>query len=221
MVFGLDATLASIILVSMLIGAAATALYYRRVRLRVQDAADDLELEAVEEIDSVEAVGYGVEMDPPNVGRNPIDILRMWLHNALEARMAKRGYIKWYRVGARMHRPKWVKPEKKGAGQYEYYDSSTDTTYVFPEEALVTDGSTSAYVAIHRVGEAEPLDLRDPGWATLDGDVLQMFIDMVVSREPPGRLNKLPISRQQALWIGMAVLAFGTYLAMQSGAFGG
>lgn len=284
MAFGIGATEAAVVVLAMLVGGGATAAYYRRVRLELDDAVADLEREALAElglddmpdqvrdaiddvdeaavadlvrdglddadedfvtypirdaldeldedavadriVESVEtrqedAVGYGVEFGPPNVGRNPLDILRLWLHNALEGRMAKRGYVKWFRVGARLHRPKWVKPEKKGAGEYEYYDSSTDTTYLFPEDALVADGATSAYVAVHRVGESEPIDLRDPGWPALDGDVLQRFIDMAVARDPPNRLSKLPISRQQAVYGGMAILAFGTYLAMQSGAFGG
>lgn len=203
-------------LLGLLAGAGVTAMYYKRVALRIDEEVNELEEQALEELDE-DSTGYGVEMEPPDVGRSVLDIFKSWLHIRKQARMAKRGYFKWYRVGSRLHAPKWVKPEHKGAGEYEYKSKKDDQTYVFPEEALVTDGQTSAYVAIHKIGESEPVDLRDPGWASMDADRLQQLIDMEIAREPPGGLSGLPLSGQQLKYVGLVVAALGIWGVMQFG----
>lgn len=218
MPYGISPDAIAVVLLALLVGAGTTALYYRRVALRIEEEVNELESQALDELDE-ESTGYGVEVNPPDVGRSVLDIFKVWLHVRKQARMAKRGYFKWYRVGSRLHAPKWVKPEQKGAGEYEYYSKKDDQTYVFPEEALVTDGKTSAYVAIHKIGEAEPIDLRDPGWASMDADRLQTVIDMEIARDPPGGLSGLPLSKQQLYYVGMAVAAIGIWAVMQSGAF--
>lgn len=217
---GLSA-IAGLVLGSVLIGAGMTALYYRRVQLRVAEEVNELEARALEELDEEDAVGYGVELPPPDVGRWFLDVFRVWLHVRKEARLAKRGYVKWYRVrGGRLRMPKWVKPEHKGGGEYEYTDTSTEITYIFPESAMVDDGVTGAPVAIHQEGEAEPIDLREPGWATMDGSALKKLIDMEIVRSPPGGLSNLPLTPQQLKIIGVGVLFVAIYLG-QMVVFGG
>jgi hypothetical protein len=221
MVYGISNQLITAVLFAGLFGAGVTALYYRRVTLRVEEEVRDLEAEAVDELNE-DSTGYGVELPPPDVGRSVLDIFKVWLHVRKQARLAKRGYIKWYRVGSRLHKPKWIKPEHKGAGEYEYTSRKDDQTYVFPEEALVTDGVTSAFVAIHKIGEAEPIDLRDPGWATLDADRLQTVIDLEIAREPPGSLSSLPLSSQQLKWVGFGLLFVVVYFGLNyTGMIGG
>lgn len=214
MVFGISNAVITAVLVATFIGAGATALYYRRVALRVAEEVQELEAKAVEELND-ESEGYGVELDPPDVGRSVFDITKVWLHVRKQAKMAKKGYIKWYRVGSRLHKPKWVKPEHKGAGEYEYYDKGDEQTYVFPEEALVTDAVTSAYTAVHKVGEAEPIDLRDPGWPTMDADRLQTVIDMEIARDPPGAMSRLPLNATTLKWLGFAALAVLVFFGQQ------
>jgi hypothetical protein len=203
---------------ALVLGGAVTALYYKRVALALDEEVKELEEQALDALDD-ETEGYGVQMEPPDVGRSILDIFKVWLHVRKQARMAKRGYFKWYRVSSRMERPTWVKPEHKGAGEYEYYHKGDDQTYVFPEEGLVTDGVTGAYVAIHKIGEAEPIDLRDPGWASMDADRLQTLVDMEIARDPPGGWSGLPIGGQKAKYIGLAIAAFGIWGAMKLGGF--
>lgn len=205
-------------LVTLLVGAGGTAAYFRKVR-GLNKELRLLEGESISNSDSDRA-GYGVDLPQPNVGRSPIDVVKLWWHLRKEAKMAKSGYIKWYRVGSRLHSPTWVMPERKGAGEMEYYHKGDDETYLFPEESLVTDGVTSAYVAIHKIGEAEPIDIRNPGWATMDADRLQTLVDMVISRDPPGGFSNLPLSSAQLKYGGMALLFVGIYAVMQMGVFG-
>lgn len=217
--FGITPQMLTIALVSLLIGAGATALYYKRVALRIGEEVNELEEKALEELDDEDAEGYGVRMSPPNVGRNVFDVFKAWLHMAKGARMAKRGYIKWYKVGSRLEAPKWIKPEHKGAGEYEYKDPDTDTTYFFPEDALVTDARTSGYVAIHKVGEAEPIDLRDPGWPTMDSDRVQTVLDLIISRDPDTGFG-LPFDSAVAKYVLIAVAGVAIWAVMQMGVIG-
>lgn len=295
--FGIPTQLLTIALLSLLVGAGSTAMYYRRVALRVDKEANELEQEALAELEpdgelpdlvdeiqsladsqeeavddaeemtkklwnAVEAfeedaegateylekvmplvqtlealdrqsgelcdkldsldddtVGYGVDMDPPNVGRSIIDIFKVWLHERKAAKMAKRGYIKWIRVGSRMQTPRWVKPEKKGAGVYEYHED--DQIYVFPEEAMVTDGQTGAFVAMHKRGEAEPIDIRNPGWPATGADWLQRLHDMVAARDPEDGFGGWPIGGERMKYIIVAVAFIGIWATVQfTGVFG-
>lgn len=218
MPYGISTTLIGTALLTLLLGAGGTAAYFRKVR-KVNNEIRELEREAIAELDD-DSAGYGVDLPQPDVGRSPIDVFKLWWHLRKEAKMAKNGYIKWYRVGSRLHAPTWVKPERKGAGEMEYYHKGDDETYLFPEESLVTDGTTSAYVAIHKLGEAEPIDIRNPGWATMDADRLQTLVDMVISRDPPGGLGRLPLSETQLKYGAFAILFIAIYVVMQMGVFG-
>lgn len=220
MVFGISNTVAATAVVALFVGVGMTAMYYRRVALRIDVEVNELEEKAVEELDE-DSTGYGVTLAPPDVGRSILDVFKVWLHVRKQARMAKRGYLKWYRVGSRLEKPVWVKPEHKGTGEYEYYHKGDDQTYVFPEEALVTDGLTSAYVAIHKVGEAEPIDLRDPGWPTMDADRLQEVIDLEIARNPPGGLRRLPLSRAQLKYVAIAGTGIAIWFVMNFTGIGG
>lgn len=217
MVYGIENTTIAVAVLATIIGGGTVAMYYRRVALRVAEDVAELEEQAQENLDE-EATGYGVNLDPPDVGRSILDVFKVWRHLSVQAKLAKRGYLKWYRVGARFHRPRWIKPEHKDSGQREYYSRKDGTTYIFPEEALVTDGRTSAYVAIHKVGEAEPIDLRDPGWPTLNGSALQRLAEMTIARDPPGRfgLGGL-LSDPRMRYVGLAVVALGIWGFMQFG----
>lgn len=202
MPFGVSPDVIAVGVLALIIGGGVAALYYRRVVAGVVEDVEALEKKAQENLDP-DSTGYGVEMDPPSVSRSVLDVFRAWRHLSVQERMAKRGYVKWYRVGARFRRPQWIKPEKKDSGYREYYHKGDDVTYVFPEEAMVNDGRTSAYVAIHKVGEAEPINLRNPGWAPLDGSALQRLFDIALSRNPSGGLGNLPLSPQQLKYLGI------------------
>lgn len=217
MPYGISNITIAVGLFAALIGGGLVGLYFRRVKLRVAEDVRELEEQAQKNL-TEEAAGYGVDMAPPDVGRTPLDIFRAWRHLAVQARMARKGYVKWFRVGSRLRAPRWVKPEHKDTGQPEY--EHDETTYLFPKDALVTDGRTAAFVAIHKEGEPEPIDLRNPGWATLDPGALQKLFEMAINRDPPGGLG-LPLTRQQLYYIGMATAAVGIWAVTQyTGVFG-
>jgi hypothetical protein len=99
-----------------------------------------------------------------------------------------------------------VKPEKEGAGEWEYYDSDDDATYLFPEEAMVSDPETGAWVCIHNRGEVDPINLRDPIQPPIDADRFEGIIQLEAEDDKPGFFSRLSISPQMLLWGGVFVM---------------
>ena len=160
--------------------------------------------------------GYAGQLDPPNVGSSLSGLISAWRHRVKQKRLARKGYIKWYKVGARMAQPQWVKPDLDGSGEPEYYDKGDDVTYLFPEEAMVTDSVSGAYVAYHRRNEVEPINMRDPGMPVLDADRLEEVINMEAESEAPGLFDRLNIDQGTLvmLAIGGLFLVFAAYRYM-------
>lgn len=147
-----------------------------------------------------------VEIAPPDIDAGLLGFMAMWRHRRREKRLARKGYIKWHKIGATRSRPKWVNPAHDGAGEPEYYDSDEDVTYLFPEDAMVPDERTGAWVAEHRVGEAEPINLRDPGMPALDADRLEEVINLEAESDAPGFFDRFDMDTQTMMWMGIGVM---------------
>lgn len=158
--------------------------------------------------------GHALKLEPPDLGDSLMGLLAVWRHEQKGKRLARKGYVKWYKIGAKRQRPRWVKPDYEGAGVPEYYDSDEDVTYVFPEEALVTDARTGAWVAEHRIGEAEPINLRDPAAPALDADRLEEVINLEAESDAPGFFDRLNIDQTTLMWI-LIFGAFGIFAAFR------
>lgn len=178
------------------LAATGAAYYYYRL---YRDGLDERFDELFEEEDGA------LSFDPPSMTRSPLDYLRVMRHYQRASKLAKRGYVRWYRLGSTMSRPKWVKPEQEGTGVPKYDDGGQP--YYFPKEAMVSDSLTGAWTAIHREGEADPINLRDPAYPGIETDLVERIINLEAEDKPPGLLDSLTgLSTQAMIYGGMALM---------------
>lgn len=146
-----------------------------------------------------------VTFDPPEISLSPLDWLRASRHLRKQQKAAKRGWIKWYRVGANLSAPEWVKPVRDGAGTPKVTDSGQP--YYFEKDAMVVDERTGAYVAVHPEGEADPINLQDRAYPGIETDLVERIINLEAENEPSTSLLGLGgMSQQQLLWLGIGLL---------------
>lgn len=169
---------------------------YRQARESVFDDLADIEDE--------------VTFDPPDVRGSIIDIFRVMRHHQTAKKLAARGYVKWYKLGSTLSKPRWVKPKREGAGTPKFEDD--DQPYYFPKEAMVSDQQTGAWVAFHREGEADPINLRDPAYPGIETDLIEKIINLEAENEPRSSLFGLDISMRMAV-IGITAVLFVIYAA--------
>lgn len=180
--------------VALVVVLALAVLYYRE-RRRLEAEAND----ALRDAEDGETT-----LKPPDVGTSLWDMVKLWRHHAKAKRMARNGYVRWYRIDSSLHGPSWVKPEAEGAGVREHRHDGV--TYLFPDDAMVTDARTGAHIAIHREGEAEPINLRDPAMPPLPADRLEEVINLEAESDAPGLLDRLDLDPKTLLFGGMALM---------------
>lgn len=145
-----------------------------------------------------------VRLESPEIKGSLSALLGVWRHRMKEKKMARKGYIKWFKVGANVSRPRWIKPFRNGQGELIYYDDGDP--YLFPKNAMATDSQTGAYVAVHREGDALPVDLTDPAVEGLPVDKFRETIDLSVESDSPGWFQKMDIDNEMLLYGGIAVM---------------
>lgn len=182
-------------LAALLVAGGVVTYFWTRERRKLEEAVNELDDE------SDDAALRAPEMSSSGMG-----LIGTWRHHAKAKRLARKGYVRWYKIGASMATPKWVKPESDGAGVLEYYDSGDDVTYLFPNDAMVNDAGTGAYVAIHREGEAEPINLRDPAMPPIPADRLEEIINLEAESDAPGFFDRLDIDPQMIMWLGIGAM---------------
>lgn len=143
-------------------------------------------------------------LSAPAIGSSKAGLISTWRHRSKAKKLARKGYVKWYKIGASMSAPQWVKPTADGAGVLEYYDKEDEVTYLFPTGAMVNDESTGAYVAVHREGEAEPINLRDPAMPPIPADRLEEIINLEAESDAPSMFDRMDLDPQTLLWVGIA-----------------
>ena len=156
--------------------------------------------------DIVEQSGDMVSFRRPDVSGGLFDLVRVWRHRSRAQKLAKKGYVKWYKIGSNVSRPQWVNPSQEGSGVPRYRDGGEP--YYFPREAMVTDSETGAYVAMHYEGDADPINLRDSDLPALSTDKVERVINMEAESSAPGFLAGLNItpSKIMAALIGIIVV---------------
>lgn len=208
MIYGLSTVQVVGISAVIVVVAGGVALWLRR-----ENAALDAEIDAKLATDGGEhAVPATVDLEPPEVTDGLWGLIQLWRHQAKGARLAKKGYVRWYKLDARVNRPKWIKPSYSGTGEGEYHDKSDGVKYLFPREAMLSDSRTGAWVAMHRRNEADPINLRDPVMPAVPADRLQEIINLEAEAEKPGFLSGFDLSMPQIL-IGGTVIIFLVYAA--------
>jgi len=162
--------------------------------------------------DIVEYTGNRVDFERPKVSGSLTDLIRLWRHRSRAQKLAQKGYVKWFKVGSTVNRPRWVKPTQEGSGVPRYREDGE--TYYFPKEALVTDEVTGAYTAMHYDGNADPINLRDNDLPALSTDKVERVINMEAESEAPGFLSDLNLTPQKVMGgLIMLILVYGA--AMQ------
>lgn len=130
-----------------------------------------------------------VEIEPPRMNTHLWKQLRRTRkHLRKQEKMASEGYIRWHLVGDSFNQPKYVKPERKGGGIPE--KEVDGETYLFPKSAMVP-ADNGMWTIIHREGEADPVNLRDPVKTAIDADRLKEYLDLRVSSSSPSWFDSI------------------------------
>lgn len=139
-------------------------------------------------------------------------LIKAWRRRAKAKKMAKKGYVKWYLLGSGLEGPKWVKPDRDGTGVRKHrYEGHP---YLFPEEEMVIDKETGAYVAVHHKGEATPVPVKHPELPQMDADRLREVTDLTAESDPPGWLQSFDMDTGTMMMLGIGAL-FLVFAAMR------
>lgn len=181
--------------VCVFLAAIIAGYYYFRYRAAREDGLEELMIDDEDE----------VRFKPPEMKGGPLDYFRVMRHLQRQHKLAKKGYVKWFRLGSTMGRPTWVKPDRDGTGTPKH--TVDGEPYYFPKESMVADEVSGAWVAVHREGEGDPINLRDPAYPGIETDIVERIINMEAESNPPGWLSQFGgMSTQALLWGGMALL---------------
>lgn len=178
---------------------------YAVIRYLTRKVDDDVD-ELLAQEDGGDEAGEVTTLEEPDVKNSTFGLLKQWRHRAKGSKMAAKGYVKWLKLEDATTTSQWVKPEYRGMGVGEYYDSDDDVTYLFPRRALAIDGETGALLAIHRANEADPINLSDPISPSIPADQLQRVIDSAQQMEKPSFFDRLDLSMGQMMIVVIVVL---------------
>jgi len=196
--------LAAVVLVPLALGAGIGA-YLMAWWQKRPSVEDELDEELPDEQPDDPADVEPVDFDPPEISISPLDWIRSGRHLQKQRKAAKRGWVKWYRVGANFSAPQWVKPVHDGAGTPKVTDDGQP--YYFEKDAMVVDEQTGAYVAVHPEGEADPINLSDRAYPGIETDLVERIINLEAENEPSTSLLGLGgLSTQQLMWLGIGAL---------------
>jgi len=184
------------------------AYLYNRERARASEAVVDLLDEAPDPVvdDEHHDTGHAVALDPPDVSGGLGDLLRTWRHRMKAKKLAKKGYVKWWKIGSNWARPQWVKPTLDASGELQYYDSEDDATYGFSREGMLHDAQTGAYVAVHVQGDYGPINLKDPITPSISANRMEEIIQLNAESDAPGFWSRLDVDPGVILAIGITLL---------------
>lgn len=192
------------------VGAVIAYWYYEQYR---QTKRNDFE-QFLDDVDDGDVVDYS----PPNVSAGVLGYVQVARHILKSKRLAKKGYVKWYRLDSTLSRPKWVKPKQDGTGLPK--TTVDGQPYYFPKDAMVADSITGAYVALHREGAADPINLRDPAYPGIEADLVERTINLEAEDKPPGLLDDLFGMDQTTLMylvIGVMFVIYAGFRYMNGG----
>lgn len=133
---------------------------------------------------------------------------RNWLKK--REKLRGKGYVQWYLVDDQFSTPKYVKPERKGGGLLELKHDGE--RYLFPENAMVPS-ENGLWTVIHRKGEADPLNLRDPARLSIPTDELEEYLNLRVSSTPPSWWDSLGLDMSDLVKI--AIVGIIVFAAIQ------
>lgn len=133
--------------------------------------------------------GQIVEMTPPNVRSERFGLMKTVREKRKKKRMLDKGYVQWYLIDDSFPRPQFVKPKRDESGVPKV--EKGDETYLFPPHGRLPSEEQGMWTYVHRKGEADPVNLRDPDDLAIPADVLSEYLTMAVTSKPPGLLGGL------------------------------
>ncbi len=146
-----------------------------------------------------------VEFPVPEMRMGPLDYFRAMRHLQIQKKAAQKRYVKWFRLGSTMQRPRWVKPKASGSGPPKI--TVDGQPYYFERDAMVVDERTGAHVAVHIEGESDPINLSDPAYPGVEADRMERIINLEAEDKPPGLFDGLAdMDSQTMLWLGIGLL---------------
>lgn len=161
-------------------------------------------------LDQLAASRETIQFDPPTIHRTPLDYFRVMRHLQRGTKLAKKGYVKWYRIDSQIPHPVWVKPTQDGQGTPKH--TVDGQPYYFPKDSMITDERTGAWVAVHREGEGDPINLRDPAYPGIETDLVERIINLEAEDQPSsGLFDGLDFTTQQMVY-GSIGLLFAVYV---------
>lgn len=158
-----------------------------------------------------------VSLSPPNLKKSWLGLLATWRYLKKQRKLAGKGYVQWYLIGDAWPRPKFVKPEDNGGGEFEYEHDGE--TYLFPKEAMLPRKDNGMWTVVHHKGDAKPLDLAQPDEFSVSAKQLNNYVTSRVTIEPPGWLSG--ISTDPSTLVKYAIFAFIAFVLIQGLMSGG
>ncbi|WP_148414925.1 hypothetical protein [Haloferax sp. KTX1] len=156
-------------------------------------------------------------MMPPNVRQSRFGFLgtaiKQRRYEKKRKKLANKGYIEWLLIDSQFPRPRFIKPKAKGGGILEYEHDGE--TYLFPRNAMVPSAQTGMWTVVHKKGQADPINLREPVRHSIGADTLTQYLEKRVTTSPPGLLSRLDINPKDLVMYGMmAIVAFALIQGM-------
>lgn len=133
-----------------------------------------------------------IEADPTWIDGHRTAFGELWAarrRRKKRRKLSKKGYIQWHLVDGTYPNPNFIKPKRTGAGVPEYKHNGE--TYIFPDKAALPSEHSGMRVFVHRAGEMDPINLRDPVDHAIAPDQFQEYADMSLQTSSPGILSDI------------------------------
>lgn len=161
-----------------------------------------------------------VDLPPPDLKKGRLgifsEIRAVRRHIKKRRKMIRKGYVEWYLVDSSFPRPKYVKPEADGGGIPEYKHNGV--RYLFPREAMVANEQNGGWTVVHKKGDAEPINLREPSEHAIPPDILEEYSQLIVTDSPPSLLDRFDLDARDAfLYLIVGIVGFAFIQGMMGG----
>lgn len=209
---GLAATAVAVVLVLIGIG----------IGRWVADTDDDDGPELAEFRDDDGELPDEVDLEPPTIRKSRWGIIgavwKTYRYLRKSEKLAGKGYVKWYHVDDTWPKPRYVKPEDKGAGVREY--ETSDGVYLFPDKARKPSAHDGIWTYVHQAGDPEPVNVIDYRETVMTSKQADEWLTQGVTAERPssGFIEWLvDLSPQQMMMGGIAIAVILAVIFGQGG----
>lgn len=162
-----------------------------------------------------------VDMPQPDLSDSKFGLLSKYyqIHKAWKKRrkLGKKGYVRWMLIDETYPEPKFVKPAAEGGKVPEIRHDGQP--YFFPRAGALPDSRTGMYTYVHKQGDADPINLRDPSKHTIETDALEEWLQLQLHKDPPSWWDHLDIDGKDIflLCLGLVVVLAVVYPMIAGG----